>query len=443
MYKIGLYEREITPLFGNNLCGYFNARPVSGVKDKTYAKSVAVDKDGKTFAMLAIDACELSEELIKKIRIRVKSYTGISDECLLISATHSHTAAPGSIDSPKSTEKIDEFYLEWLAMAAADTVACANQRLEAAKIKFVNARVENTTFVRNYLMKNGTARTNPGINNPDILRSLGEPDYDAPVLLFESADGRKLGMAYSFANHQDSVDGTEVSADWSGVVSRKMKDRFGSDFISIFFLGTAGDVNQVNVNNTDPSYKPECCYKYLGEKVYEALSDALCSASEISGDISVINDYKTYPTRFMNAEEEKAQRKIFESVVLPEDMKLDAASPPALFFACMARRALSHNENAEKTRDVRFQIIKLDRILIFALPGEVYSEFGKRIKSAFPENKCFFTCLANNGWSYMPTKDRYLPGLYESLFGSAKFYPEDTEDIFDRFIKLGKELISE
>ena len=42
MFKIGLYEREITPLFGNNLCGYFNARPVSGVKDKTYAKAVVL-----------------------------------------------------------------------------------------------------------------------------------------------------------------------------------------------------------------------------------------------------------------------------------------------------------------------------------------------------------------------------------------------------------------
>ena len=41
----------------------------------------------------------------------------------------------------------------------------------------------------------------------------------------------------------------------------------------------------------------------------------------------------------------------------------------------------------------------------------------------------------------MPTKDRYLPGLYESLFGSAQFYPEDAEAIFDKFIELGKKLI--
>ena len=38
MYKIGLYEREITPLFGNSIDGYFNLRLVDGVKEKTYAK---------------------------------------------------------------------------------------------------------------------------------------------------------------------------------------------------------------------------------------------------------------------------------------------------------------------------------------------------------------------------------------------------------------------
>ena len=441
MFKIGLYEREITPLFGNNLCGYFNARPVSNVKDKTYAKAVVIETKNKKIAMLAIDACEVSKEIISKIRSRIEKYSDICDECLLVSATHSHTAGPGSIDSPASTKDIDAFYLEWLAMAAADTVLCANQRLTEASVKFSEANIKNTTFVRNYLMKDGSSRTNPGVNNPEILRSLGEPDYTAPVLLFEGKDGKKLGMIYSFANHQDSVDGCEVSADWSGVVSQKMKEEFGNEFISIFFLGTAGDVNQVDVHNSDPEYRPESCYKELGAAAYNSIRASLQSTSDIRGEISLINDTVRYNTRFMTNEEAEEQQKILNLANLPEDVKLDAASPPELFNACMARRALLHNATESPFIDVRFQIIKLADILIFALPGEVFSEFGKRIKSAFPENKCFFAALANNSWSYMPTKERYLPGLYESLFGSAKFYPSDTEDIFNRFIELGKKLI--
>ena len=40
----------------------------------------------------------------------------------------------------------------------------------------------------------------------------------------------------------------------------------------------------------------------------------------------------------------------------------------------------------------------------------------------------------------MPAKECYLPQLYESLYASALFYPEDTENIFDSFIELGKTL---
>ena len=174
---------------------------------------------------------------------------------------------------------------------------------------------------------------------------------------------------------------------------------------------------------------------------YNSMNELDTNLKEISGEISAINDFVSYETRVMTAEEEKAQKIILDSVSLPEEVKLDACSPPEWFNACMARRAVLNNKNAKHFREVRFQIIKIADVLVFALPGEVYTEYGKRIRAAFPDNKCFFACLANNDWSYMPTKDRYLPGLYESLFGSAKFYPEDTEAIFDKFIELGRELI--
>ena len=68
MYKIGLYEREITPLFGNSLCGYFNVRLVDGVKEKTYAKAVVIEKDDETVAMLAIATPLLLRLSVKELK---------------------------------------------------------------------------------------------------------------------------------------------------------------------------------------------------------------------------------------------------------------------------------------------------------------------------------------------------------------------------------------
>ena len=436
MFKIGLYEREITPLFGNSIRGYFNLRLVDGVKEKTYAKSAVIDDGNNLVALLSIDICVLNDTLCDSIYKKVSQYIKIERKNLMISATHSHTAGPMGDDFAK--DSLDAFYLEWLAHACADTVVCAYQRLENAKIKLAVARIEGITFCRNYLMKNGDSRTNPGIGNPEIERPIAGVDYDAPVLVLENEKGKKVGILYSFANHQDSVDGTQVSGDWSSIVSLKMKEKFGSDFISIMFYGTAGNINQVDVNNTDKDYDPVHSHHYLGKVVFDQIFSVIDKAKELDGDIKIVYQTKIYPYRVPSVEEINERQAILDRIVIPENVKLDAGSPKELFDACMARGCVKFSLSAKKYYEIKMQIISIGKLMIFALPGEVFSQYGARIKKAFPDSVCFFACLTNNRSGYMPTKECYLPGLYESLYASALFYPEDTENIFDSFIELGK-----
>ena len=181
MYKIGLYEREITPLFGNSIEGYFNLRLVDGVKEKTYAKAIIID-DGKTqIAMLAVDACMISDALRDAVYNKVKKYIDIEKNNLLVSATHSHTAGPMSATNKGADNKLDELYLEWLYNACADTIICAYQRKTNAKLRLSVAEINGISFCRNYLLKNGVSRTNPGVGNPDIVRPIGENDPFCPI----------------------------------------------------------------------------------------------------------------------------------------------------------------------------------------------------------------------------------------------------------------------
>ncbi len=440
MYKIGLYEREITPLFGNSIRGYFNLRLVDGVRDKTYAKSAVIDDGKKLVALLAIDACGITDDLCDDIYKKVAKYIDIKRSNLMISATHSHTAGPVTTDTLVADAKLDGLYLDWLANACADTVVCAYQRRENAKIKLSVARIEGTTFCRNYLLKNGVSRTNPGIGNPDVVKPIGEADYDAPVLIIENESGIDKGILYSFANHQDSVDGTKVSGDWSSIVSYRMKEKFGSDFICIMFYGTAGNINQVDVFNTEEGYDPAHSQVFLGNSVADGILKVIDKGEYLNGDIKLIYDTKIYQNRVPTVEELKVQQEIFNKVEIPDGVKLDAGSPKDLFDACMARSCINYTLNAKKYYEIKMQIISIGKVMIFALPGEVFTQYGSKIKKSFPDNVCFFACLTNNKPGYMPAKDCYLPELYESLYGSAQFYPEDTENIFDTFIELGKKL---
>ena len=439
MYKVGLYEREITPFFGNGIDGYFNRREVDGIKDKTYAKAAVIeDGSGEFFALLSVDACGIHDGLVDFVYERANKYIGIKRENLLVAATHSHTAGPGKVIDGKGPE-FDTYYINWLGYALADTVIAAYQARKNAKLKYTLGEAKNIAFIRNFIMKDGSFKTNPGRLNPNIEEPIGSPDESVPVILVEDENGNKTGLIYSFGCHQDCVEGTEASGDYSSEVANLMKDKYGREFVSVYFCGTAGNVNDVDVTKADDSDPRH--YRNMGKVIFDGIEKALCEAKELEGDFRIATGSKLYAKRVPTPEELKEFKRIFESVELPENTTLDAASPQELFDACMANRAIEYAKSATKYYDIKMQVIRLGTALIFALPGEVFTQYGEKIKAAFKGYDCFFACLANNNWTYMPAKECYLPGLYESLHGSAQFEPDDVVDIFDSIIELGKILV--
>lgn len=436
MYKIGFCEREITPFFGHSIAGYFSERLVDGIKDKTYAKATVVEKNGELIALLAIDACMVSEATCEAIYGRVSKYVNLKKENLLIAATHSHTAGPGNIDGEDSD--FDIFYLKWLSFAAADTVITAYQSMRPARLKFACGEVKDIAFVRNFLLKDNVCRTNPGRLNTDIISPIGNPDESLPVIFAETESGELLGAVYSFACHQDCVESCQISGDYSSQVAIRMKEKYGMNFVSIYFSGTAGNVNEVNVglaHHENPNY-----YRIMGDKIADELISLQAKSKEIDAPLDVAYGTKLYECRVPTPKEIADFKAFYESVELPEGIVLEASAEKKYFDACMAKRAVEFAKSEKKYREIKMQVMKLGKLMIFALPGEVFTQYGEKIKASFPDNDCFFACLANNDWSYMPAKECYQPELYESLYGSAHFYPDDVADIFDEIIKLGKSL---
>jgi len=436
MYRVGIYEREITALFGCSIRGYFNTRLVDGVKDKTYAKAVVIEQDGKIIAFLSADMPKVNNNLCDKVYKKVSAYTPITKENLAVAATHSHTTCvdvKGMYEG--ADDELDGMYIEWLSHALADTVICAYQRLAEAKIKFTTTTVEGISFVRNYLLKNGVVRTNPGKLNPDIVEPFGKIDPIVPVFFFEGVNGEKLGLMYSFACHQDCVDGTEVSGDFSSQVALSMKKKFGMDFISVYFSGTAGNINHFNVKTEKNMH-----YRDMGDVIFSRISDALINLEEVDGKIASIYQSKYYKTRVPDKEVIKEKQEILSRVKIPYGVKLDASSPVELFDACMARSNLKFALNAKSYIEAVWQIFSIGDILIFAVSGEPFTQVGERIRKAFPDKKCVFITNCNYDITYIPPRECYLPQLYESLYGSAKLSADDMEDFIDKHVEIAKKL---
>ncbi len=104
-------------------------------------------------------------------------------------------------------------------------------------------------FIRRFRMKDGSVRTNPGVNNPDIVAPIGEVDERVSVIRFDR-EGADTLVLVNFADHPDTVGGCKISADWPGFV-RKTVEKVLDDTKCIFFNGAQGDVNHVKVHTKE------------------------------------------------------------------------------------------------------------------------------------------------------------------------------------------------
>ena len=54
--------------------------------------------------------------------------------------------------------------------------------LKPAKMGYGKGIAPNVTFIRRYVMKDSSLKTNPGVNNPDIVRPVGDIDESVNVM---------------------------------------------------------------------------------------------------------------------------------------------------------------------------------------------------------------------------------------------------------------------
>jgi hypothetical protein len=94
-------------------------------------------------------------------------------------------------------------------------------------------------------MKDGTYKTNPGVNNPDIVKSAGAMDERVNIIRFNRECGDNIVLV-NFGNHPDTVGGNNITADWPGF-TRRIFEKAIDDTKCIVFNGAQGDINHVNV----------------------------------------------------------------------------------------------------------------------------------------------------------------------------------------------------
>jgi len=419
MLKAGAAQRDITPLLGISLVGYFHDRKAVDVRDPLYAKAIVLEADGERIAIVLCDLIALEREEIEKARELIESRCGIPPQNVMIACTHTHTG-PATV-SVLGVDR-DEGYLEFLIPRIADTVQMACQRLREAKVGWEVGREERISFNRRYWMKDGKVRTNPGYNNPDIVRPAGPIDPDVMAIRIADAQGNTIAVLANFALHY--VGGSPsnvVSADYFGMFAQEIQRMHGESFVAILSNGCCGDINNIDVHNP-PERREGYEHAQHVASILAADVYSLTEHAKLIEDVQLNAASKriTIPVRPITEEMIESAKAILRDA--PDDVnrytREQIYAREILFLSEMPRQVET---------EVQVFAIRSEQgeMAIVGLPGEIFVEIGLQIKKSSPFKATMTIELANDWVGYVPTEKAFEEGGYETeLARSSKLVPE-------------------
>ena len=425
--RASFYESDITPPLGGFMWGHYREIRAMEVYERLYARAVVIEDGNDLAAVVVVDTCILPEEMHDIVTKRIFDYTGIAADKVCIASNHSHTGAPVS-DGPEVGCYADATYKDVFYRLVADTVILAYKRLADVEIKFAETEVEDIAKCRNHVLKDGTIITH-GASNPDIVRHLAEPDRALPFLMFYK-DGKPIGAIINFACHQDTTGGIfpvyGYCGDYASVLANELKKLYGNDFVSVFLLGAAGDIN---TSTADPNAKM-WRYNDIGEYLAKVVFDTADTATPISGGVKVIK------------ESVRIKRRVFTD---PAEAHTKAATLlNGRANALRGRNFLYYvSTNKKEFSDLYVQGILIGDVYISMLPGEIFTDVGRDIKIRSPFMKNIVVENCNSYCGYIPTKEAFNEKsiMYEiSLCNHSCHVPEACDIIANKAVEIAKKM---
>jgi hypothetical protein len=411
--RAGTARMDISPReFPVIVNGGMLERSADRVVDPLHARALVLDDGTETIAIVVVDSCMMPRSLLDEAKRVAEEATGIAEERMLISATHTHSA-PAAMACLGSDS--DARYSAVLPLQIARTIELAAAARAPARIGWAIGRDEKNVACRRWLMKPGTAATNPfggtkddqaqmhpGNANQNAVRPTGQVDPEVGVLAVQTVEGQLLAFFSNYSMHY--VGAPAVSADYFAAFCEQAAQLLGHDRLSDRFVaalanGTSGDA---------------WCMDYAKPRRefdrFSVAADVAAAAVDAFRDIT----WHDWVPLVM------CERKLALAVRLPSR---DEVSRAREFLASVGHRK---PENVPEvyaretillsemppTRELKLQAVRIGELGIAAIPNEVFGSTGLYIKQHSPLKPTINISLANGAEGYIPPPDQHALGGY-------------------------------
>lgn len=424
--QAGFCRVNVTPMMGIGLAGYFVSRHADGVLDELEINALALSCGDDKAIFISMDHEGIKREITTEFRKAISDKTGVPMDAIYIHATHTHTA-PFLVKD--SEEPLEQEYYQMVLHRMVDASVMALDDLKPAKMGWGIGQAPNIAFVRRFRMKDGSVKTNPGVNNPDILEPVGEIDERVSVLRFDREGAETIVLA-NFAVHPDTVGGCKISGDWPGFVRRTVEKTLDNTKC-LFFNGAEGDINHVNVHPTggylngmfmdfDDVARGYEHAQYMGRVITGGILQTFDKVKYIDVDSLKAKQRTIYvPSNMPNPEDMEEAHRINDLHVAGKDDELPYTGMMLTTIVAEAGRMV-RLEHGPETFEMELSGIAIGDVVMLGIPGEPFMGIGKGLKETEGWEIVIPTCLTNGHEGYFPMTDAYEQGGYEARSSNFK-----------------------
>ena len=447
-FKVGFSKVNMNPPLGIGIRGYYVPRFAKGFLDDLYVRMMAVSCGGKTVLMASVEVCAIETEISKRYSRAIAEKTGVTEENIFITATHTHTGPLiGPTDIFEANEEQSIKYGEFLKEKLCDAAVLAIADLKNAKMGYrVVSAPDNIAFIRRYKMKDGTTMTCPPYDKKnDILSPIGTLDQRVNVLRFDREDACSI-VIVNYGIHADTVNGEMISPDFPGWMAKTIFDALGAE--CMFFPGAQGDVGSTNLypvdgdmNDTQISFDNEMKSPGMARFVGRALAGAVLQVYDKVKYIDVDSIGVARKDVFVSAN--KADEKdlpLARKYKKLHDEGRDSEIPfTGMELTTVVAEAIRmcNMENAPDEFKLTLSGLRIGDVALVGIPGEPFTEIGVKIKQEEGWGLIMPCALTNGYEKYFPVKSAFDEGGYEARTSAYK------GDVADKIILGSKQLLKD
>lgn len=445
---VGFGRVNITPSMGTPIGGYYVVRLAEKVLDELECNAIAFAMGDKKALLVSADISGLFYEFAEPLCQHIAKETGVPADCIFITCTHTHTGPEANINRRIVPEKQEE-YLHFFNLRVTDACRFALADLKPAKMGWAVGQAPGIAFVRRYRMKDGSTRTNPGINNPDVVASIGDVDERVNVVRFDREGGETIVIA-NIGIHPDTVGGCVISGDWPGF-TRRIVEKTIDNTRCVLLNGAQGDVNHVNTSpapgqNNDLTMDFDDCMRgygharHMGMTVAGAVMQVYSKVAYVPADsLHAMKRMLVHPSNMPAPEDMPEAHRINDLHQAGKDAELPWEGMLLTTMVAEAERMVQLEHGPEKF-DLCMGALTIGNVALVGIPGEPFTAIGRTLKAAPGWDLVLPLCCCNGYEGYFPTMDAYLEGGYEarsSIFkaGVAEAVAQTGLDMLDTIRK--------